>query len=128
MEKQPFDGRSKDFYEHLFQKLGLPIETELSVFTSSRTIDLVVLCLESNRPAIQNTIFEYFSSVNDLELKGENDPLTLEDRAAGQEIEEEIFAQRHNAYHYLRFPSRHDPRYIGHRDWIQANRGAGHLS
>jgi len=77
--RQPFDDTSKQFYERFFRDLGLETEKEKAVFTRSRTIDLVVFCQEENRAAIEKTFFNHFSTVNALELKGENDPLTPKD-------------------------------------------------
>ncbi|MEM7530712.1 MAG: hypothetical protein AAF639_00935 [Chloroflexota bacterium] len=76
--KPPFDDTSKFFYKDFFAKLKLEAETETNVYDKARSIDLVVICRQHNRAAIDDTVFQYFEYVNDLEFKGDNDPLTLQ--------------------------------------------------
>ncbi len=57
----------------------LLVETEREVFFRARKIDLVVTCSESEQNSLDNTIFSHFRSINILELKGPNDPLTMKD-------------------------------------------------
>ncbi len=75
--KEPFDETAKAFYHHLFQKWGVEVETEREVFSRARSIDLVVSLNDTNRDKLQSTVFSHFKSLNSLELKGINDPLTI---------------------------------------------------
>ncbi len=76
---EPFDETAKVFYRRFFENKGLLVETEREVFFRARKIDLVVTCTESEQNSLDNTIFSHFRSVNVLELKGPNDPLTMKD-------------------------------------------------
>ncbi|MEM7536347.1 MAG: hypothetical protein AAF639_29460, partial [Chloroflexota bacterium] len=75
--KLPFDDTSKAFYQDFFAKRQMEVEIETNVYEKARSIDLVVICRQQNRAAIEDTIFDYFTYVNDLEFKGDKDPLTL---------------------------------------------------
>ncbi|TGO02887.1 hypothetical protein PN36_17405 [Candidatus Thiomargarita nelsonii] len=75
--KEPFDETAKAFYRHLFKTWGVEVETEREVFSHARTIDLVVSLSEADRDKLRDTVFAHFKSLNALELKGINDPLTL---------------------------------------------------
>ncbi|MEM7535501.1 MAG: hypothetical protein AAF639_25215 [Chloroflexota bacterium] len=76
--KPPFDDTSKFFYRDFFLKLQLEADTETNVFDKARAIDLVVICHPKDHPTLENTIFHHFETVNDMEFKGDNDPLTLD--------------------------------------------------
>ena len=54
------------------------METEHEVFTRARTIDLVIESDEPNNQTLQESIFAHFRRWNILELKGINDPLTVD--------------------------------------------------
>jgi hypothetical protein len=75
--KEPFDETAKAFYRHLFKTWGVEVETEREVFSNARTIDLVVSLSEADHDKLRDTVFAHFKSLNALELKGINDPLTL---------------------------------------------------
>ncbi len=79
LKKEPFDETAKAFYQRLFKSWGLKVETEREVFSRSRTIDLVVACLnETDRARLQHTVFSHFRQLNAIELKGFHDPLTVD--------------------------------------------------
>jgi len=79
LKKEPFDETAKAFYQRLFKSWGLKVETEREVFSRSRTIDLVVACLnETDRARLQHTVFNHFRQLNAIELKGFHDPLTVD--------------------------------------------------
>ncbi len=75
--KEPFDETTKAFYRHLFKTWGVEVETEREVFSHARSIDLVVSLSDVDRDKLQHTVFAHFKSLNALELKGFNEPLTL---------------------------------------------------
>ena len=79
LKHEPFDETAKVFYRRFFENKGLLVETEREVFFRARKIDLVVTCSESEQNSLDNTIFSHFRSINILELKGPNDPLTMKD-------------------------------------------------
>ena len=105
--KLPFDDTSKAFYQDFFAKRQMEAEIETNVYEKARSIDLVVICRQQNRPAIEDTIFDYFAYVNDLEFKGDKDPLTLSNyylilsRAFGlaHKEEERLIQERRDAKH-----------------------------
>jgi hypothetical protein len=76
MTTEPFDETAKAFYRRLFKNWGVSVETEREVFSNARTIDLVVSLSDADRDKLQHTVFAHFKSLNALELKGINDPLT----------------------------------------------------
>lgn len=76
---EPFDDSAKQFYQQLFARWGIRVESQLAIFFRSRTIDLVVQCTEADRRQLRTTIFGYFRFLNALEFKGVHDPLTLAD-------------------------------------------------
>ena len=76
---EPFDDHAKEAYRKLFQGWGIRAETEYPVFHRSRRIDLVVDCAPSDGQRLQDTVFSYFGSVNAVEFKGHQDPLTMRD-------------------------------------------------
>jgi hypothetical protein len=78
LEHEPFDETAKAFFKSLFQTWGISVETEREVFSHSRKIDLVVTCTDADRAQLQFTVFAHFQKLNALELKGINDPLTVE--------------------------------------------------
>jgi len=79
LKKEPFDETAKAFYQRLFKSWGLKVETEREVFSRSRTIDLVVACInETDRERLQHTVFSHFRQLNAIELKGFHDPLTVD--------------------------------------------------
>lgn len=76
---EPFDESTKQFYQRLFTRWGLQVESQLAIFFRSRTIDLVVQCTDADHQRLHTTVFGHFRLLNALELKGVHDPLTLTD-------------------------------------------------
>ncbi len=76
---QPFDDTTKTYYRHFFERQGMRAVSQYEVFSRSRTIDLVVECIEEDHAKLADTIFEHFRRLNALEFKGFNDPLTAID-------------------------------------------------
>jgi hypothetical protein len=76
-KREPFDDAAKAFYRRWFEGRDIAVETEREVFARGRAIDLVVCCTEADLARLQDTIFAHFRRLNDLELKGVHDPLTL---------------------------------------------------
>ncbi|MBV7335877.1 hypothetical protein KFU94_48080 [Chloroflexi bacterium TSY] len=75
---QPFDDTTKTYYRRFFEKQGMRAVSQYEVFSRSRTIDLVVECIEDYAKLV-DTIFAHFRRLNALEFKGFNDPLTTID-------------------------------------------------
>ncbi|MCP4702206.1 MAG: hypothetical protein GY862_35910, partial [Gammaproteobacteria bacterium] len=44
-----FDATAKTFYDGLFKRWGFDVKTEQEIFSHSRTIDLVVICRDSEQ-------------------------------------------------------------------------------
>jgi hypothetical protein len=76
---EPFDDAAKTFYQQLFTRWGLRVESQLAIFFRSRTIDLVVHCAEAERQRLGGTVFSHFRLLNAVEFKGVHDPLSLTD-------------------------------------------------
>jgi len=76
---EPFDDRAKLFYRRFLEQYGAQVESEYNVFFRSRSIDLVAHCTAENLAQLAVTSFGHFRTLNALELKGINDPLTLVD-------------------------------------------------
>jgi len=77
---QPFDDTVKQFYRRLFLSWGISeVESEKEVFSRSRKIDLVVKCSPADLERLQDTVFCNFDELNGIELKGDDDPITLHD-------------------------------------------------
>jgi len=76
---QPFDDTTKAYYRRFFERQGMRAVSEYEVFSRSRTIDLVVECIEEDHVKLANTIFAHFRRLNALEFKGYHDPLTAID-------------------------------------------------
>lgn len=76
---QPFDDTTKTYYRRFFEKQGMRAVSQYEVFSRSRTIDLVVECIEEDYAKLVDTIFAHFRRLNALEFKGFNDPLTTID-------------------------------------------------
>lgn len=76
---EPFDDRAKLFYRRFLEQYGAQVEAEYNIFLRSRSIDLVAHCTPDNLVQLAATIFGHFRTLNALELKGINDPLTLVD-------------------------------------------------
>jgi len=74
---QDYDSAYKAFYERLFQKWNIPIETEVEVSRRAKSIDAVIQCEEKHRKQLKDTAFWFFRGVNSLELKSPEDPLNL---------------------------------------------------
>ena len=74
---QDYDSAYKAFYERLFQKWNIPVETEVEVSRRARTIDLVIKCLTAHIQLLKDTAFWFFRRTNSLELKSPEDPLTV---------------------------------------------------
>ncbi|MCP4695919.1 MAG: hypothetical protein GY862_03575, partial [Gammaproteobacteria bacterium] len=55
------------------------MKTEQEIFSHSRTIDLVVICRDSEQKKLRDSLFAHFKELNAIELKGYNDPLTVKD-------------------------------------------------
>ena len=78
-ERHELDPIFKDAVTFSFSELGIPIQTQVEISRLPRTMD-VLICL--NQPdqikLVQTeTAFSYFLIHNQIEYKGENDPLTL---------------------------------------------------
>ena len=74
---QDYDSAYKAFYERLFQKWNIPVETEVEVSRRARAIDLVIKCLTAHLQLLKDTAFWFFRRMNSLELKSPEDPLTV---------------------------------------------------
>lgn len=74
---QDYDSAYKTFYERLFQKWNIPVETEVEVSRRARTIDLVIKCFMAHLQLLKDTAFWFFRRINSLELKSPEDPLTV---------------------------------------------------
>ena len=76
---EPFDESAKGFLRQWFETRGIAVEVEFAVFPRERTIDLLIRCRARDLQRLRETVFAHFRRLNDVELKGEGDPLTLED-------------------------------------------------
>lgn len=74
---QDYDSAYKAFYERLFQKWNVPVETEVEVSRRAKSIDAVIRCEEEHLQRLKDTAFCFFRSINSLELKSPEDPLNL---------------------------------------------------
>ena len=74
-----YDSVYKAFYERLFQRWQVPVETQVEVSRRAKTIDVVIQCEEQHLQRLQETCFWFFRRINDLELKSPEDPLDLTD-------------------------------------------------
>jgi len=77
--RQDYDSVYKAFFERLFQRWQVPVETQVEVSRRAKSIDVVIRCEEEHRKRLKNTAFCFFRSVNSLELKSPEDPLNLAD-------------------------------------------------
>jgi len=77
--RRDYDSAYKVFYERLFQRWQVPVETQVEVSRQARTIDVVIQCDKEHRQRLQETCFWFFRRINDLELKSPEDPLDLAD-------------------------------------------------
>lgn len=76
---QDYDSAYKSFYERLFRRWNILIETQVEVSRRAKTIDAVIWCEEENLQRLKNTAFWFFRRINSLELKSPEDPLNLPD-------------------------------------------------
>ncbi len=74
---QDYDSAYKAFYERLFQKWNIPVETEVEVSRRAKTIDAVIRCEEKHLQRLIDTAFWFFRGINSLELKSPEDPINL---------------------------------------------------
>ena len=77
--RQDYDSSYKAFYERLFRRWNIPVETEVEVSRRAKAIDVVILCVVKHLQLLKNTAFCFFRIVNSLELKSPRDPLDLAD-------------------------------------------------
>ena len=77
--RRDYDSVYKTFYERLFQRWKVPVETQVEVSRQARAIDVVIQCEEEHLQQLQETCFWFFRRVNALELKSPEDPLDLAD-------------------------------------------------
>jgi hypothetical protein len=76
---QDYDSAYKAFYERLFQRWNIPIETQVEVSRRAKAIDAVIRCEAEHHKRLQETAFSFFRRLNSLELKSPEDPLNLAD-------------------------------------------------
>ena len=74
-----YDSVYKAFYERLFQKWNIPIETQVEVSRRAKSIDAVIQCEVDHIQRLKETASWFFRRVNSLELKSPEDPLNLAD-------------------------------------------------
>ena len=78
-ERREIDPVFKEVVVYDFGQLSLPVQTEVEVSRLPRTMDVLVVL--SNAAEIEvvrmKTAFSYARFHNQIELKGESDPLTL---------------------------------------------------
>jgi hypothetical protein len=74
---QDYDSAYKAFYERLFQRWNIPVETQVEVSRRARSIDVVIRCEMKHIQRLKDTIFWFFRRINSLELKSPEDPLNL---------------------------------------------------
>jgi len=74
---QDYDSAYKAFYESLFQRWNVPVETEVEISRRARTIDVVIKCLLTHLRLLKDTAFWFFRRINSFELKSPEDPLNL---------------------------------------------------
>ncbi|MBM3240713.1 hypothetical protein FJZ31_30895 [Candidatus Poribacteria bacterium] len=72
-----YDSAYKAFYERLFQRWQIPVETQVEVSRRARTIDVVLSCQAQHLQQLKATAFWFFRRLNALELKSPEDPLDL---------------------------------------------------
>ncbi|MBM3235252.1 hypothetical protein FJZ31_03025 [Candidatus Poribacteria bacterium] len=72
-----YDSAYKAFYERLFQRWNIPVETQVEVSRRARTIDVVIKCQAQHLQRLKATAFWFFRLINSLELKSPEDPLDL---------------------------------------------------
>ena len=77
--RQDYDAAYKAFYERLFQRWGVPVETQVEVSRRARAIDVAIYCQEEHVRQLKDTAFWFSRRVNSLELKSPADPLDLPD-------------------------------------------------
>ncbi|MBM3240711.1 hypothetical protein FJZ31_30885 [Candidatus Poribacteria bacterium] len=72
-----YDSAYKAFYERLFQRWQIPVETQVEVSRCARTIDVVLSCQAQHLQRLNATAFGFFRRLNALELTSPEDPLDL---------------------------------------------------
>ncbi|MBM3240712.1 hypothetical protein FJZ31_30890 [Candidatus Poribacteria bacterium] len=72
-----YDSAYKAFYERLFQRWQIPVETQVEVSRRARTIDVVLSCQAQHLQQLKATAFWFFRRLNALELTSPEDPLDL---------------------------------------------------
>ena len=76
---QDYDSAYKAFFERLFQKWNIPIETQVEVSRRAKSIDAVIRCEMEHQKRLKDTAFWFFKRINSLELKSPEDALNLAD-------------------------------------------------
>jgi len=77
--RREYDPVYKAFYERLFRRWQIPVETQVEVSRRDRAIDVVILCEAQHLHRLRETCFWFFLGINDLELKSPGDALNLAD-------------------------------------------------
>lgn len=78
-ERHELDPIFKDAVTFSFGELGIPIQTQVEISRLPRTMDVLVCLNQPDQIKLvrTETAFSYFRLRNQIEYKGENDPLTL---------------------------------------------------
>jgi len=76
---QDYDSVYKGFYERLFQRWNIPVETQVEVSRRAKSIDVVIRCEMEHIQRLKDTTFWFFRRINSLELKSPEDPLNVAD-------------------------------------------------
>ena len=58
--RRDYDSVYKTFYERLFQRWQVPVETQVEVSRRAKSIDVVIRCEEEHRKRLKNTAFCFF--------------------------------------------------------------------
>jgi len=74
-----YDSAYKAFYERLFRRWQIPVETQVEVSRRAKSIDVVIKCQAQHLQRLKATAFWFFRLINSLELKSPEDPLNLAD-------------------------------------------------
>ncbi|MBI1927234.1 hypothetical protein HYR99_23705 [Candidatus Poribacteria bacterium] len=76
--RRDYDSAYKAFYERLFQRWQVPVETQVEVGRRAKTIDVVIKCeTEEHRLRLTGTAFAFVRRINSLELKSPEDALDV---------------------------------------------------
>ncbi|MBI1922935.1 hypothetical protein HYR99_01660 [Candidatus Poribacteria bacterium] len=77
--RRDYDSSYKAFYERLFQRWQIPVETQVEVSRRAKLVDVVIYCQAEHLQRLKDTAFWFFRGVNSLELKSPEAPLDLVD-------------------------------------------------